>query len=193
MIHLVHAQKVQLSHFQRYRFGSLKTFVQNSTRDRLDENGTKLWQFMGLDALQYETTLLGFPAEVEYHFQAGRLSRINYSTNCYVKKVTTYFQETQKRCAEETLQEFFELKRVFEELFGSGGVCIGCQVCYTRNIEIPSFYSISFLNQMTKIHSDYPDNPRICTRWFDYTNNSEVTLSYDVELGWVIGIAPLSP
>lgn len=183
-------QKTQIKDFQRYRLGTVKSFIEkDNSREKLKEFKTKAYSLGGgHEALVYYSFLLGFDTEVRYQFFNEYLISINFKTDCHLIKKTLQNKGQSNTCTTQTLREFFKIKAELNELLGSSSRCVGCEVCYTKSIEIPKQYSEEFEQKLTSLSLDYPDNYTICESWKDYTNNSTVNLTYDITSGWFLWI-----
>lgn len=182
------AQKIQLREFQRYPFGSLEHYI---VKDNKYENKNLLQSFSispSLTKHAYFTKLIDFDATVRYSFENGKLYAINYHSNCKIQFNQETYNDPNYHCDRITLKEFFDLKRILNEIFGSGSICSPCNTCVTKYIPIPEEFNEDFESNLKRISADYPNNNGICIKWADYTNNSSITLYYNSQIGWALAL-----
>lgn len=179
--------------FQRFRFEVRYSYVKSKITDRIDKNFQNAYDHlsstapeMKLSFLCYEGSLCNLKSHIRYDFQNQSLTSISFTSDCS----DIIANSRPNACAEGSLKEFFLLKNVLTNLIGSPKVCVPCEVCSTKPIRVPNTYSVDFKNMLIRYASEFPDNNSTCLSWYQYTNNSTISLMYSIDSGWVLWIRP---
>ena len=181
--------KYRIQEFQRFIFGCAKSYVSNNVNDPKDNIAQTMSDAISSQApqftsLAYKTKLCSYKANVRYDFEKSVLNDIVFSSGCldYVSSGKP------NSCSEENLKVFIEFKNILTSLIGNSTICSPCVVCSTKPIKVPTIYSDAFKNLLISLGEEYPENCTICLSWFDYTNNSTISLSYRIDDGWFVQI-----
>ncbi len=181
----------QLSDFQRFQFGVSENDINKSTAEKIKEANEPSYRYAKrkqYSSISYYSKLCGINVLIRYDFYKSKLYAINFKTNCINEKQIVKMYGKSNACTSRALKEYIYFTDILEELLGHTYKCVGCTDCYTKPIHIPTKYYHRFEQELINLAKKYPGNFKICVSWFEYTNNSTISLSYRIDTGWNIYI-----